>query len=140
MPWFTPPGEANLLAGMGVGQYRDMELGQKFLRQPGIASAYRLELNPAQSVNAYGFGGGVGEVDDAVLRHRPSVVHADEDGLVISEVGDSDPASQRKAAVGAGQRVHVEGFAGGGLVSLKVDAVPGGLADLVPVVRLCFLS
>src|SRR6185437_2729341 len=79
-------------------------------------------------------GGCVGEVHNAVLCDGAAVVDANDDGLVIAEVRDLDHGAHGQAAVGAGHGVHVEVFAAGRLMALKDAAVPGGAANLVPVV------
>src|SRR5665213_2694210 len=124
---------------VGVGEKRDLELGQKLLGELGVASAYRLQLDLGQSVDAYGACSGVGEVDDAVVRYRAAIVYADEDRFVVPEIGDPDPTAEGQAAMSAGEGVHIEGLAIGCGVTLEAGAIPGGFADLVPVVRLCLI-
>lgn len=90
---------------------------------------YRRSPSAAESEES---GGGIRDVDDAVLRNRAAVVHADYDGSVITEIGDPHQRSHWKAAVRAGHGVHVKIFAAGGLLALEELAIPGRAAKLVP--------
>lgn len=116
-----------------------MKLGHQLFCQLGIATADRLELYLAKAADSDRSGGGIGEIDYAVFGHGAAIIDADEDGFVISEIRDPDPASEGEAAVGAGESVHIEGFAVGGCLALKVASIPGGDADLEPVAGFCFV-
>ena len=101
--------------------------------EPGASGGFERHLGGA--LQADGVGGGVGEIDDAVAGDGAAIVDADDDAAMIAKVGDANPAAQGKAAMSAGEIVHVELFAGGGLASLELKAVPGGLADSEPAVE-----
>lgn len=120
------------------GEERNLELGQQFLNEFGVAVAYRFQLYLTQPPDAYGMCCRVGEINDTVFGHGAPVIDADKDRFVISEVGNPDPASEGKAAVGTGEGVHVEGLAGCSLAALKMTTVPGCDADLEPVMGFCF--
>ena len=78
-------------------------------------------------------GRGKGEIDDAIVGDGPAVVDAHEDALAIAEVCHTDPASEGKAAMRAGERVHVEVLPRGSFMALELEAIPGGLTSLQPV-------
>jgi hypothetical protein len=118
-----------------LGEAGGGELGEQDLGDGGVGDVDALQLNLADAAKADGAGGGVGEVDDAVVDHGAAVVDADEDCLAVAQIGDANPASEGEGAMGAGEGVHIEVFAGGGLVSLEVEAVPGGLAGLEPLTQ-----
>lgn len=81
---------------------------------------------------------GIREVDDAVFRDRTTVIYAQDDRLMILQVGDAHEGSERKRAMRAGELVHVEGLAAGCFLALEVGTVPGGDARLMPdVTGLC---
>lgn len=116
-----------------------MELRYQLLRHLWIVAPDWLKLDLAETVNAYGICGGIREIDDTVFWNGTAVIDADEDGLVVSEIGDPDPAAQGEAAVSAGEGEHVVRLAIGGGAALKMASVPGCRSNLKPMPGLCGL-
>lgn len=88
------------------------------------------QLDPADSGKTDDVCRGKGEIDDAIVHHRATIVDANQHGLAIMDVRDSNPTSEREASVSAGQGVHVELFTGSRLAALKLETVPGSLPGL----------
>jgi len=94
MSFNNPERETGLFASVGVGEKGNLELSHELLGEFGVASPYWLQLDLGQTVDPYGAGGGIRKINDAVVRHRPTVVYAHKDGFVVSEIGDPDPAAK----------------------------------------------
>ena len=111
-------------------------MGNEGLRELGIIGADGLDTNGNLAEQRQLLCGGVGEVDDGVRFVGPAVVDPHKGGTVVVEVGDAQPAAERKSAMRAGELVHVEPLAGRGALALEGAAVPGGETDLIPAVLL----
>src|SRR6218665_3456513 len=77
------------------------------------------------------FGGGAGNVDQALAVVGATVVDAHDHGFVVVQIGDPYPGAERQGAVRVGQLVLVEALATGGLLAMVLGTVIGGFAALV---------
>ncbi|MNG29209.1 hypothetical protein D3C84_1145990 [compost metagenome] len=59
---------------------------------------------------------------------RSAIIDADDNLLVVVQVGDPHARAERQLAVRGGQGILVEAFAAGGLAPVVPGAVPGSLA------------
>lgn len=98
----------------------------------GVAGGNCFEADFADAIESNGVGRGIRKIDDAILWDGSAIVDADEHTSAVAQVGDADPASEREGAVRAGEGIHIEVFAGRGAMSLKLETIPGCLADLQP--------
>ncbi len=131
-----------LLDGAGrSGQRRRRRLGndlrlieQQRRRTPALRPPFlrvdTLDLDPRRA--AFGiaelFGGRVGEVDDAVGIERPAIVDAQDHRAIVVQVGHFDVAGQRQGLVRGTHAVQVIDLAIGGVLTMKLGAIPGGSA------------
>jgi hypothetical protein len=76
----------------------------------------------------------VGEVDHTAFGNRTAVIDGDDDGAVVFEICDPEHGAEGQGAMGACQLVLIVGDSAGGGTTLEELAIPGGGADLVPVV------
>jgi hypothetical protein len=74
------------------------------------------------------FGGGVGEVDDAVAGCRAVVVDGDADGFSVAQVGDAKFCAAAECGVGSSQFGGGIDAATGRFVAFEGWAVEGGVA------------
>lgn len=88
----------------------------------------------AAVAEAEGFGGGMGKVDHTALGNGTAVIDGDDDGAVVPQICDAEHRTERQSAMGAGELVLVVGFPAGGSATLEELAIPGGDAELIPVV------
>src|SRR4029078_5405103 len=88
-----------------------------------------LDPHHARAHHAEGLGGAVGEVDVAAVYVGTAVVDLDHHAAVVAEVAHQDAGAEREGAVGGGHGVHVARRPGGGLETVELGAVPGGLAN-----------
>ena len=70
------------------------------------------------------FGRTVGQINYAVLWHRPAVVYADDYRPVILQISNPDPRAERQGAVCRSELIHVEWLAAGSSFVLEEPAVP----------------
>ncbi len=79
------------------------------------------------------FGGALGQVDDAALGIRSTVIDAHDDGCAVLHVGDARIARQRHRRMRGRQMRHVVDLAVRREPAMEGVAVPGGPADLAVV-------
>ena len=77
-----------------------------------------------------GLGGGVGEVEDAIVGCGEAVVDGDADGFAVAEIGDAEFGAAAEGGVGGGEFGGGIEVAAGGFVSFERRAVEGGVAAL----------
>src|SRR5262249_3595312 len=71
----------------------------------------------------------MGEVNNAVLNKRTTIVDSNLDALLIDQVLNPDLCAERKSAVRCRHLFHVEGLAAGCEPALKLLAIPAGNSE-----------
>src|SRR5690606_34156851 len=85
----------------------------------------------ARTENADALGGGVAQINNAVVVKRAAIIHAHHHGFAVSHIGYPHIRRNRQGFVGSGHGVHVVNLAIGGAAPVKLGAVPGGFAALL---------
>lgn len=126
-------GSGNLRAEKLVA--RGLEAGRHEQLSDFLLRSDELDLDGGEALiaEAKDGGSGAGKVDDAAFRHGTAVVDGNDHRLMIPQVGDPKDGAEGQGAMSAGELVFVERLAAGGGATLKEFAVPGGDAELVPV-------
>jgi hypothetical protein len=136
-----PKGRIVPRSGANRGVSAGRELG---VRQGQLgdfrAGGQELNLNGSQSTvaEAERLRSSQGKVDYPVAGDRAAIVDADDDRPMVAQIGDADQRAKRESALSTGHGELVVRLAAGSGASLKELAVPGGHAELVPVVVVRF--
>jgi len=74
----------------------------------------------------------VGEVNNPGIELRTTVVDANHDGAMITQIRYSNQSAERQTTMGTGHLVHIEGLAAGSGLALEWRSIPGSLTQLGP--------
>src|SRR5215471_9980315 len=83
------------------------------------------DLLDSAAFHAESLCGSIGDVDDSAVYHRATVIHANNDGAAVADVGDLNVSPERQHGMGRGEVVHVISFAACGFLALEIASVPG---------------
>ena len=109
-----------ILGGCGGGDREDVEADARHSR----------------SDESDGAGGGVRNIDDAVLDEGPAVGNADIHRFVVGEIHHAHPGTERQRAMRGGEAFHIVDFAVGGGAAVIRMPVPAGESGFAGVDRL----
>ncbi len=82
------------------------------------------DLSDAGSDQGDGDGGGVRKIDDPVFDEGTAIDDSHVDGLIVGEVDDSHPGSERKSAMRGSHSLHIVDLAIGGGAAVIRMTVP----------------